>query len=99
MVIVSLTPSSGIVLADRKDAESVSAYRQSPDQKASRCRVRLATGIQDPRHSSNRHTIFHDTYKIYGVLLFCLLFSKVHKSCRSEIGSGIYFHSSFGFRL
>ena len=72
MVIVSLTPSSGIVLADRKDAESVSAYRQSPDQKASRCRVRLATGVPGLMHSNSRHTIFHDTYKIYGVLLFCL---------------------------
>ncbi|WP_288647202.1 hypothetical protein [uncultured Parabacteroides sp.] len=26
-------PSSGIFLADTKDAESVSVYRQSPDQK------------------------------------------------------------------
>ena len=34
-------PSCGIVLADRKDAESVSAGRQSPDQMASRCRVRI----------------------------------------------------------
>lgn len=84
-------PSSGIVLADRKDAESVSADRQSPDQKVSCCRVRLATGVPDPMHSNSRYTIFHDTYKIYGVSLFCLLFSKVHKSCRSEIGSGIYF--------
>ena len=57
-------PSCGIVLADRKDAESVSAYRQLPDQKASRCRVRLATSILDPMHSNSRHTIFHDMYKI-----------------------------------
>ena len=56
-------PSCGIVLADTKDAESVSAYKQLPDQMASRCRVRLATGIPDPMHSNNRHTIFHDTYK------------------------------------
>ena len=61
-------PSCGIVLADRKDAESVSADRQSPDQKASRCRVRLAIGVPDPMHSNSRYTIFHDTYKIYGVL-------------------------------
>ena len=87
MVIVSLTPSSGIVLADRKDAESVSADRQSPDQKASRCRVRLATGVPDPMHSNNRHAIFHDMYN----LLFCLLFLKVHKSSRSEIGHSLYF--------
>ena len=70
------TPSSGIVLADTKDAESVSADRQSPDQMASRCRVRLATGVPDLMHSNSRHTIFHDTYKIYGVSLFCLLFSQ-----------------------
>ena len=86
-----IVPSSGIVLADTKDAESVSAYRQSPDQKASRWRVRLAIGVPDPMHSNSRHTIFHDMYKIYGVSLFCLLFSKVHKSSRSEIGLGLYF--------
>ena len=86
-----IVPSSGIVLADTKDAESVSAYKQSPDQKASRCRVRLATGVPGLMHSNSRYTIFHDTYKIYGVSLFCLLFSKIHKSSRSEIGFGIYF--------
>ena len=48
------TPSSGIVLADTKDAESVSADRQSPDQKASRCRVRLATGVLDLMYSNSR---------------------------------------------
>lgn len=84
-------PSSGIVLVDGKDAESVSAYKQSPDQKASRCRVRLATGVPDPIHRNNRYTILHDTYKIYGISLFCLLFSKVHKSSRSEIGLDLYF--------
>ena len=80
-------PSCGIVLADTKDAESVSAYKQSPDQKASRCRVRLATGVPGLMLSNNRHAIFHDMYN----LLFCLLFSKVHKSSRSEIGHGLYF--------
>ena len=47
-------PSSGIVLADTKGVESVSADRQLPDQKASRCRVRLATGVPDPMHSNSR---------------------------------------------
>ena len=47
-------PSSGIVLADTKDAESVSAYKQLPDQMASRCRVRLATGVPDLKHNNNR---------------------------------------------
>ena len=85
-----IVPSSGIVLADTKDAESVSAYKQLPDQMASRCRVRLAIGVPDPMHSNSRHTIFHDMYKIC-VSLFRTLLSKVQKYCRSKIGFGIYF--------
>ncbi len=48
------TPSSGIVLSDTKDAESVSAYRQWPDRMASRCRVRLVITVPGPMHSNNR---------------------------------------------
>lgn len=69
-------PSSGIVLADTKDAEIVSAYRQWPDRMADRSQARPATTVPDRKHSSNRYTIFHDTYKIYCVSLFCLLFSQ-----------------------
>ena len=48
------TPSSGTVLADTKDAESVSADRQWPDRKADRCRVRLATTVPGRKYSNNR---------------------------------------------
>ncbi len=58
---------------------------------ADRSQVRLVITVPGPMRSNNRHAIFHDTYKIYGVSLFCLLFSKIHKSSRSEIGFGIYF--------
>ena len=60
--ITYTTPSSGTVLADTKDAESVSAYKQLPDQMASRCRVRLATGVPDLMYSNSRrlHPLYAD---------------------------------------